>query len=461
MCRRPVGFEGLYADDGVGNVPPVYGGAEVDLRSMRMIGGQVKRPSNGRGTILSRSAYTTMYYVAFICLYVNFIVGSVSMLNNFEAFTPLLVLTASILLLTRIGLLNRGRPIGPVLVTISCIAIGGVSFLLSGESNILMLLMLVFGLGDIRGETILNLWLRMTLFVLLCMIAFVVLEPLTGLAPETVVRPETGAVRHGLYFTHPNTLGILLSTFAISLSIVYGAAKRSIDVICISIVAMAYIITDSKGALIMGGIYFVLKGMLARLRSRPSELILCAIPSICMAFTLLVVLGDLDSALFDVLQSILTGRPALWRFQYEHVGMTLFGQRVIFGAVDCDGWHYTGITIDSAYASYLVYIGIASYAVFQFLYWRAQRGLYGDGGYRASAALAGIALLGVVESSAINPILVVPLVCIGAYVDCHPKGRFSGCVEGMGPMLGKLCSTLRRIVLHADDTRRDALSENR
>lgn len=392
------------------------------------------------------------YYISFILLYINFIVGCIPALSPLEPLTSVLTLSSVALLLYRIYTLYRQRSAGAILIPLVCIGVGGLSFLRCGESNILLLLLLVFGLGDVDGKTVFRLWICLTSLVLLCMVTLVFLAPLTGFEPELVIRPGSGTVRYGLYFIHPNTLGMVLGVLSISLSMVWGVKSHLVDIACSILLIFAYIVTDSKGALIAGSVYFILKTMPPYFWSGFSGRLLRILPILCIGLAFLVTTGMLNSAFFNLLQTALTGRPALWQFQFKHVGLTLFGQHAIFGAVDYDGWHYSGITIDSAYASYLVYTGIASFFVFQYLYQRAFTAAADHHDCRFLSALAGIALLGIVESAAINPMMVVPLVLMGSYGDLHLKGQHFKREERLGTLINKLKFTLRNIISYPVDS---------
>lgn len=380
-----------------------------------MTDGQFDQCAEMFGRTVEPSKTLAIYYISIVLLYVNFIVGCVPLLSFIEPFTPALTLASSVLLSYRILTLYKNCPLKSLLIPLICITVGGLSFLRCGESNMLLLMLLIFGLGDVDGRIVLNLWTGATCLVLMCMVALAALAPLTGLEPMTVVRQASGATRYGLYFIHPNTFGMVLTMLAISISMVWGKSSRLVDIACVLLVVIAYGVTDSKGALISGVVYFALKVMPSKFWLGLSGCLLRALPVLCIGFVFLITIGAFDSHIFDLMQAALTGRPALWQFQYKHVGLTMFGQRAIFGAVDYGGWHYSGITIDSAYASYLVYTGLASFLAFQYLYHRGLCRAAARKDYRLLAALVAMVLLGIVESSAVNPMMATPLILLGSY----------------------------------------------
>ena len=166
-----------------------------------MTDGQFDQCAEMFGRTVEPSKTLAIYYISIVLLYVNFIVGCVPLLSFIEPFTPALTLASSVLLSYRILTLYKNCPLKSLLIPLICITVGGLSFLRCGESNMLLLMLLIFGLGDVDGRIVLNLWTGATCLVLMCMVALAALAPLTGLEPMTVVRQASGATRYGLYLS--------------------------------------------------------------------------------------------------------------------------------------------------------------------------------------------------------------------------------------------------------------------
>lgn len=308
-----------------------------------------------------------------------------------------------------------------VLVALLAVLLSFASWVLSGQSYLLVAAFLLLGIGnmDIR-ETI-----RTISAVILVLIAFLGLLQLlqfalTGDLPGATMR-EDGRLRLSFFFQHPNMLAAYIAMSYIGLSLSDREFKGGMAVLGCALAAICVWTTDSRTAGMIMVVYIALR-LLARrtgFGGSVTKLVYCATPLFLTMLAVLASMTMLPDGLFDVLQKVLSGRPGYWELQYQQLGgFTLFGQHALSGTVIVNGWAHVNVTIDCFYAAALLSLGSWSLFVFYALYFRAGILASRERDFGVAIALFCCGLYGFTEIHMVDFSVAFPMLLLGVNLFC-------------------------------------------
>lgn len=330
--------------------------------------------------------------------------------------TSLLMAVALLLLAARglsVALYCR---VGQVLIAFLVVLLSMASWLLSGQSYLLVAALLLLGIGEIDIKRT----LKVVSGSILLLVAFLGLLQLlqfalTGDLPGATMR-EDGRLRLSFFFQHPNVLAAYISMSYMALSLSDKEFKGGMATLGCVLTAVCVWTTDSRTAGMIMVVYIVLR-LLARKVNFGGSLAKLAYIVMPLLMTILAVsasMSMLPDGLYDALQKVLSGRPGYWELQYQQLGgFTLFGQHALSGTVVVNGWAHVNVTIDCFYAAALLSLGAWSLIAFYIFYLRAGLLASRDKDFGVVIALFCCALYGLTEIHMIDFAVAFPMLLLG------------------------------------------------
>ena len=381
--------------------------------SRRLVAEEVSHGRNGNIETKTRWLYTTG--LAFIVI--NHIVDQIAP-NIGMAGLPTSVLMAVALLLLAARFLSVALycRVSKAMIALTAVALSVASWFFSGQSYLLTATFLLLGIGDMNIKGV----LRTVSAAVLLLIAFLGLLQLlqfalTGDLPGATVR-EDGRLRLSFFFQHPNMLAACISMSYVGFSLSDRQFSGGMAALGCALAAACVWATDSRTAGMIMALYTVLR-LLARkvdFGGKLAGLLYIAAPLLMVFLAILTSSSMLPDALYDVLQTVLSGRPGYWELQYQQLGgFTLLGQHALSGTVVVNGWAHVNVTIDCFYAAALLSLGSWSLFAFYALYLRAGIRASRDKDFGVAIALFCCGLYGFTEIHMIDFAVAFPMLLLG------------------------------------------------
>ena len=330
--------------------------------------------------------------------------------------TSVLMVVALLLLAARFLSVALYSRVSKVLIALTAVALSVASWILSGQSYLLTATFLLLGVGSMDIKSV----LRTVSAAVLLLIAFLGLLQLlqfvlTGDLPGATVR-EDGRLRLSFFFQHPNMLAAYISMSYVGFSLSDRQFSGGMAAFGCALAAACVWVTDSRTSGMIMVLYIVLR-MFARKIDfgwTLARLVYTVTPPLMISLAILTSLSMLPDVLYDVLQTLLSGRPGYWELQYQQLGgFTLLGQHALSGTVVVNGWAHVNVTIDCFYAAALLSLG--SWALFAFytLYLRAGIRASRDKDFGMAIALFCCGLYGFTEIHMIDFAVAFPMLLLG------------------------------------------------
>lgn len=213
-------------------------------------------------------------------------------------------------------------------VSIILVALGGITWVVGGSSRLFWAILVVLAAGEVRIKDISRLVLMLSLFV--TGLALVLWS--TGAVGDAVEASTAARERVSLGFGHPNTLGLMLFTICVSLSVLRNDhAPVFQSLICVVCAAVTYILPNSRTFAFALVAWPVLLWVLFFTKSRPRARL--GLIALLGAGVLLVIVGSLVSMVFfdgnnelwAKLDGVLSGRLWYQSHYYALHPISLFG----------------------------------------------------------------------------------------------------------------------------------------
>lgn len=358
------------------------------------------------------------YYIGFSVVVLSRLLDQLA--SNFDMpflSSPVLMIIALAFLMVRVFSVALTCDIRRVLFAIVVVGLSVVSWARSGQSYLLVAALMLLGLGHIDIRKLVATSSLALLFLILLLGIIQVFQILfDGHASGMVIR-EGGRVRLSFFFRHPNVLAAYILMSFIGLSLGKNKFDGASAVLGIMLAVICFLVTDSRTSTAIMILYILLRVLFERYRSVNwlVKISYLFIPVVFVALVLAVTTSNVPSYLFELLQSVLSGRPGYWQLQYEALGgFTLFGQQALSGTVLYNNWVYQNVTIDCFYASALLSLGTWALPVFYFLY--ARVGLYSlrTNDQSVPIAILCCAFYGFTEIHMLDLAITVPMLYMGS-----------------------------------------------
>lgn len=303
------------------------------------------------------------FLIGFFCIYVKTFAMMTPLFSFPDALDRGLLLIGALFLCIHI-LLNlekySGRAVTLLLVLLAC----AYSYIASGETSALVVALVIIAAataGD--AKSLLRVWLGMTLFLTLFLIAVFLLTAI--FEPDQLtytVRGENGGAiltRFNLSFSHPNmAAAIIMMLCGVFMFLNYENLniRTYSGVIVISVLVL--LLTNSRTSFVLTLIeilLFAAQKQRAIFNLHWIRNIVALMPAIFFLAVFLVS-GPLYS---DFMSDLFTGRISLWHQCFLNQGITFFGQPFQSTSyTNSMGWTYYYTTLDSAYALGLFVLGL-------------------------------------------------------------------------------------------------------
>lgn len=331
--------------------------------------------------------------------------------------TPLLMITAVVLLSVRLFIVSLGCELKRVGIVTIVLGLSLASWVLSGQSYLLVASLLLLGLGEIDVQDLVQ---RCSVVLLLVIALFGILQAiqlvLYGDAPGSVVR-EGGRLRLSFFFRHPNMLAAYVAMAYIGCASGRRRFSGAMALFGFALAFVSFLVTDSRTSTAIIVLYICLR---LALRDRGSltrvvKIGYLAAPAVFIALAAMVATSSAPNYLVDVLQVLLSGRPGYWQLQYQVLGdFTLFGQHALSGTVVYNNWLYQNVTIDCFYVASLLSLGAWSLVVFYCLYLRVGLRSLESCDWSAPVAMFCCALYGFTEIHIVDFAVAIPMLFMGS-----------------------------------------------
>lgn len=285
-----------------------------------------------------RAPVESLYYLAYV-LYSLHIVVDRSIFSSYFFIPAGIVsnclLLASLLLLTG-KFLAQKMTIDQWLICGVMLFIFGVSTIYSNELWLFMAVFFIVTSKDISIHRMIILAAATSgIFVAWSYAAVKV-----GLATSLVFE-RNGEVRYALAFVHPNTLGMYLLVFAVSITALYFRRCIWLPVLALAVCALLNLtFTGSRTAgyisVVAIFLFLVLRAVPRYVFFRNATAVVLA--SLCLAMIVVSIYGMLyfsyDIPLMRSMNTILSSRLSLAHRYFEATGMQIFGNDMLFSGVD-------------------------------------------------------------------------------------------------------------------------------
>ena len=331
--------------------------------------------------------------------------------------SPMLMIIAFAFLLVRVCVVALTCDIRRVLFAIVVVGLSAVSWVCSSQSYLLVATLMLLGLGHINLRKLVaasSLALLFVISLLGIVQAFQIL--FDGHASGMVIR-EGGRVRLSFFFRHPNVLAAYILMSFMGLSLGKNKFDGASAVFGIMLAAVCFLVTDSRTSTAIMIFYIALRVLFERGCSvcRFFKIGYLFVPLVFMALVVAVTTSSIPSYLYELLQSVLSGRPGYWQLQYEALGgFTLFGQEALSGTVLYNNWVYQNVTIDCFYASSLLSLGTWVLFAFFFLYARVGLRSLSANDLGVPIAILCCALYGFTEIHMLDFAIALPMLYMGS-----------------------------------------------
>lgn len=377
--------------------------------------------NNAEMNLTSEKKSEWMFYVGFALLCLNTVISTYIPLSSLavsDFLSKLFVFCALMILLIRFVIVSMGRKVPFVLLSFVILCLSVVSYVRSGQMYLPSLFLCIFSIGSIdvrnflfkQGVCVLSL-----LIFLACISVVYVL--FTGDKSFFLNRSDTSVQRFSFGFTHPNMFSVwfVMCILAISAKHKFNTAQAFI---CIFAVLFLSATTNSKTAMIVLVFYVVFSVLAHIFKSRIVLIISICLFGVLVFFSYILMAQGDNSSLYSFFQTFITGRPGYWNLQYETVGVTFFGQKSLVGTVsDSSGWIHTSVTIDNAYVSMMVQLGVWALFVFAFVYIVALVRAEKKNDLTALVLLATCTIVGFTEIHLLSVAVCAPILLISSSID--------------------------------------------
>lgn len=320
------------------------------------------------------------FVLGFMCIYLKTFASMTSLASLPDAIDKGLLLAGTTFLSIHIASKSgsygkRFLPLTLVLLSTVC------TYFASGETAPLSVALIVIAAATAGDpKSLVRLWFMTTAFFSLFVIGVyglvAVFDP--GDLPY-IFRQENGIgsiVRYTFFFSHPNmAAAVAMMMCGAYMYLNYERLGFRAYAAILGIAVLVLLFTNSKTStvliMLLVALYAVQKqwGVLGRGGLRR----FIAILPVILFCSVYLIAGPLYS---DSLGRLLTGRVSLWHYCLENQGLTLFGQH--FSAtqvIGANGWTYYYTTLDCAYASGLLVLGLCFSAFFCWcVYSRVKKG---------------------------------------------------------------------------------------
>lgn len=309
------------------------------------------------------------FVIGFICIYVKTFASITSLISFPDAVDKELLFAGVALLSLHIA--SKSKSYGKRLIPLLLVLLSTLyTYFVSGETAPLSVSLIIIAAataGD--SKSLMRLWFVTTAFLSLFVIAVYGLTAI--LDPGSVsyiLRWESGvetAVRFTFFFSHPNMVAALVMMMCGAyMYLNYDSIGFRTYVLILAVAATVLLFTDSKTstALIVLSVVCFACQKQWRVFERSGLRELVGILPIIFFFIVYLLAGPLYS---DSLGQALTGRVSLWHYCLENQGVTLFGQFFVpTKSIGTNGWTFYYTTLDCAYASGLLVLGLCFSAFF-------------------------------------------------------------------------------------------------
>ena len=271
--------------------------------------------------------------------------------------------------------LDRKYTLHSLLYSILSGALVLVSFLLSGYNHIFYLMLIVLGMRHINVRTA----VQADFMARLVLIALIMLSAAFGLI-ENYVTYRTGTLdyRYSLGFVHPNTFASLVLIILLEEAWLKRRRFSLLYALLIWLLsAVVYVITLNRTSVLLMAIYPVLlllftrKGRAFTVSRRLCIAAMLAFPAI-VAFSLITMELCGSSALFSLLNRLMSNRFANCAVLFERYGIPLLGQKVELVSMKYARQHHVSMALlDVAYLRTLLQNGPLVLALMGVIHMRA------------------------------------------------------------------------------------------
>lgn len=380
--------------------------------------------------VIAESSTRVFFYLGFSLVIINRILDQTSANLNLEIIASLPFIPVALLfLLIRFVGVSLGIDVKHFFVSSILLILSIISYLKSGQSYLPTACLLLCGIGHINVRRLIK---DTSTCILLLIVGLGLIQlmdwGLTGELVGSALR-SNGRLRLSFYFSHPNTLGAIAFMSFVGLTACSEKLAASDCLLGLTVASLILLLTDSHTSCALLLIYIVVRGLFEMhpsLISREMRIVVLAIPLLFEILSILVMLQLIPEPVLLALNRLFNGRPGYWILQYNQLGgWTMFGQATLYGNQYINGWLYPSVTIDCFYAASLLQLGVWSFIIFYYLYFRSICRACDHNDVYKLVTLLVCALFGFTEVHMIDFSICFPMLLLGEYLFSHQPTSIS------------------------------------
>lgn len=315
-----------------------------------------------------------------------------------DTISDCLRLVASALIITKL-LIDRFYPLKTLVLMVLAGGILLVTFLMSGYSHVLYLLIVLIGIRNVDSDAV----IKLDYYARLLITAFIILSSFFIIENYITVRQDSTVLRSSLGFNHPNTLAAIVMSLVFEDAIINKRKCTLPHVTVIWLLALiVFLVTANRTAVALMLAFPISILFIQNKKESVSNFttkLLALLYPICTVFSYSAVKLCRSSRLFAVLDKLSSYRFYNCQRLLEKYGIPIIGQKVNLVSVKIARQTKSSIALlDISYLRLLIQTGPFVLIIMSFMYAKAFINSYRNNAWLTILIMVFYLIFGIVES---------------------------------------------------------------